>query len=71
MLFRSCIVDGVDDYTYLSMLEQSGVSREEVLKIVKRLTAKLTEYTENDDQLYRVRYALGGMLEKTACNLPG
>ena len=63
--------DGVDDYTYLSMLEQSGMAREDVLKIVKRLTASLTEYAENDDQLYRVRYALGGMLEKTACNLPG
>jgi hypothetical protein len=63
--------DGIDDYTYLSMLEQSGMAREDVLKIVRRLTASLTEYTENDDQLYRVRYALGGMLEKTACNLPG
>ena len=49
-----------------TMLEQSGVSRNEVLKLVKRLTASLTEYTENDDQLYRVRYTLGSMLEKSS-----
>ncbi len=56
--------DGVDDFTYLTMLENSGMSREEVLRIVRRLTASLTEYTGNDDLLYRARYSLGSMIEK-------
>ena len=58
--------DGVDDFTYLSMLEDSGMPRGEVLKLVGRLTAGLTEYTLSDDMLYKARYTMGNLLEKAS-----
>lgn len=58
------IRDGIDDYEYFAMLENLGVSRDELLKIVSRLSPSLTEYTSDDDLLYRVRIMLGDMIEK-------
>jgi hypothetical protein len=58
--------DGIDDYTYMSMLEERGVGREAIVNVVSKLTPSLTEYTRDDDLLYKVRIMLGEMLESTS-----
>jgi len=58
------IRDGIDDYEYMTMLEEAGVDREELLDIVAHLTPSLTEYTSDDYMVYRARIAMGNVLER-------
>ncbi|MBR6934700.1 MAG: DUF4091 domain-containing protein [Clostridia bacterium] len=58
------IRDGIDDYEYMTMLEEAGVNREELLDMVAHLTPSLTEYTSDDYMIYRARIAMGNVLER-------
>jgi len=55
--------DGVDDYTYLEMLSEYGMSDEAIEKLVNSVTSSLTEYTDNDDLFYKNRIRVGQILE--------
>lgn len=55
--------DGIEDYEYLSMLEDI-IGRNEVMKIVELVTEDVVTYTSNDDYLAAVRVILGNTLEK-------
>ncbi len=57
--------DGIDDYTYMAMLEERGVKREAIIDLVSKITPSLTDYTRDDELLYRVRIMLGETLENT------
>lgn len=56
--------DGIDDYAYMTMLEKLGVSRNEIIRMVKHVTSSLTEYTSDDSLLYNIRISFGNLIEK-------
>ena len=56
------IRDGLEDFDYLTMLEEK-IGRREVMKFVENVTTDVLKYTEDADQLASVRDEVGFYLE--------
>ena len=59
-----CVRDGIEDFEYLTML-QNAYGKDTVDLIIKRITTSLSKYTDDETYFNEVRNALGCLLEKT------
>lgn len=57
------VLNGIEDYEYLTMAEKL-LGKKETDKIIKKVSNNLTDYTYSDKTFENVRIELGNMLEK-------
>ncbi len=57
-----CVRDGIEDYEYLTMLEEL-IGKEKVDLIISTITTSVTEYTVDADLFMQIREAVGVLLE--------
>lgn len=57
-----CVADGIEDYEYLTIAENL-LGESETDKIIRKVTASLTDYTYSDKTFRNVRTAMGNAIE--------
>ena len=54
--------DGIEDYEYLTLLEER-YGKEDADLLIRQITTSLTRYTDDADYFLRVRTAIGNLLD--------